>query len=236
MLDLRFQPGAGDAARDGARACAPPPARCRVVRELEDDPVGYSPELWKQLAQLDLIGLLLPEEYGGSGMSALEGVVLYEELGRALAPSPHFVSAGALRRGPGPGRAPSGQQQEWLPGIVTGEAILTPAWLEPENGFGPTGRAGAGRARRGRLRPLGRQAPRGLRQGGHPAGGPGPDRRRPGRRRPLPGRPGRHGRDPDPAADHRLGHPVPGGPRPGPGRRRRPDRAAGQPGGRPGTR
>ena len=45
-----------------------------VVRELEDDPVGYSPELWKQLAHLDLIGLQLPEEYGGSGMSAVEGV------------------------------------------------------------------------------------------------------------------------------------------------------------------
>ena len=60
---------------------------------MEDDPVGYPAALWTQLGELDLIGLLLPEEYGGSGMSLIEGVALYEELGRALAPTPHFVSA-----------------------------------------------------------------------------------------------------------------------------------------------
>src|SRR5438874_2157578 len=42
------------------------------VRALEDDAVGYSHEFWKQLAELDLIGLMLPTEYGGSGMTALE--------------------------------------------------------------------------------------------------------------------------------------------------------------------
>ena len=46
---------------------------------------------------------MLPTEYGGSGMSALEGAVVYEEFGRALAPTPHFVSAvmsaGVLLRG-----------------------------------------------------------------------------------------------------------------------------------------
>ena len=62
-----------------------------VVRAMEDDPVGYPAALWTQLGELDLIGLLLPEEYGGSGMSLVEGVALYEELGRALAPTPHFV-------------------------------------------------------------------------------------------------------------------------------------------------
>ena len=71
-------------------------------------------------------------------MSALEGVVLYEEFGRSLAPSPHFVSSvlsgGALARA-----GSEAIKQEWLPRIVTGEAILSPAWLEPENGFGPKG-------------------------------------------------------------------------------------------------
>ena len=64
-----------------------------TVRALEDDAVGYSTELWSQLATLDLIGLMLPTEYGGSGMSTLEGAVVYEEFGRALVSSPHFVSA-----------------------------------------------------------------------------------------------------------------------------------------------
>ena len=109
-----------------------------TVRALEDDPVGYPSDLWKQMAELDLIGLMLPGEYGGSDMSALEGAVVYMELGRALAPSPHFVSAvmGAgvlLRSGTEP------QKQAWLPKIVAGDAIVTAAWLEPGNGFGPRG-------------------------------------------------------------------------------------------------
>ncbi len=71
-------------------------------------------------------------------MTALEGVVLYEELGRSLAPVPHFVSAvlggGALSVG-----GTESQRAEWLPAIVTGDAVFTVAWLEPESGFGPAG-------------------------------------------------------------------------------------------------
>jgi alkylation response protein AidB-like acyl-CoA dehydrogenase len=137
MLDLQFSPEQ-EMLRESVRGVCAATSPLSVVRELEDDAVGYSPDLWKQLAHLDLIGLQLPEEYGGSGMSALESVVLYEEFGRSLAPSPHFVSSilsgGALARAGSPQ-----QKEEWLPGIVTGEAILTPAWLEPENGFGPKG-------------------------------------------------------------------------------------------------
>jgi alkylation response protein AidB-like acyl-CoA dehydrogenase len=109
-----------------------------VVRALEDDPVGYPTELWQQLGELDLIGLMLPDEYGGSGMSLLEGAVVYEELGRALAPSPHFVSAvmsaGVLLRA-----GTDEQKQAWLPRIASGDAILSTAWLEPGNGYGPLG-------------------------------------------------------------------------------------------------
>ena len=137
MLDLTFSPEQ-EMLRETVRGVCASTCSLHVVRELEDDPVGYSPELWKQLAHLDVLGLLLPEAYGGSGMSALEGVVLYEELGRALAPSPHFVSsvlsAGALARA-----GSDALKEEWLPLVVRGEAILTPAWLEPENTFGPRG-------------------------------------------------------------------------------------------------
>jgi alkylation response protein AidB-like acyl-CoA dehydrogenase len=105
-----------------------------VVRAMEDDPVGYPPELWSQLGQLDLIGLLLPEEYGGSGMSLIEGVALYEELGRALAPVPHFVSA-VMAGGVLASAGSAEQKDRWLRAVASGEAILTPAWLEPENGF-----------------------------------------------------------------------------------------------------
>ena len=92
MLDLDFsqeQAMLKETVRDVLASSCP----LSVVRELEDDPVGYSQSLWKTLGELDLIGILLPEEYGGSGMSLIEGVAIYEEFGRALTPSPHLVSA-----------------------------------------------------------------------------------------------------------------------------------------------
>ena len=109
-----------------------------VVREMEDDPVGYPAGLWTQLGELDLIGLLLPEAYGGSEMSLVEGVALYEELGRALAPTPHFVSA-VMSGGVLAAAGSDAQKEQWLRPVASGEAILTPAWLEPENGFSPSG-------------------------------------------------------------------------------------------------
>src|SRR5437588_8391682 len=109
-----------------------------TVRAMEDDPIGYPPELWKQMAELDLIGLMLPSGLGGSEMSAIEGAILYNELGRALAPTPHFASAvmaaGVLLRAGTPE-----QQREWIPRVVAGDAVLTPAWLEPGQGFGQRG-------------------------------------------------------------------------------------------------
>jgi alkylation response protein AidB-like acyl-CoA dehydrogenase len=109
-----------------------------VVREMEDDPVGYPASLWAQLAELDLVGLLIPEQYGGSGMSLVEGVALYEELGRALAPVPHFVSP-VLSGGVLVAAGDDAQKDRWLQRIASGESVFTPAWLEPENGFGALG-------------------------------------------------------------------------------------------------
>jgi alkylation response protein AidB-like acyl-CoA dehydrogenase len=113
-------------------------ANLETVRALEDDPIGFPAELWKQMAELDLIGLMVPAQYGGSEMSALEGAVVYMELGHALAPSPHFVSAvmaaGVLLRA-----GSDEQKQTWLARIASGDAIVTTAWLEPGNGFGARG-------------------------------------------------------------------------------------------------
>jgi alkylation response protein AidB-like acyl-CoA dehydrogenase len=109
-----------------------------VVRAVEDDPLGYPEALWSQLAELDLIGLLLPEEFGGSGMTLVEGVALYEELGRALAPTPHFASA-VMSGGVLAAAGSQAQKEQWLRPVASGAVVLTPAWLEPENGFTPRG-------------------------------------------------------------------------------------------------
>src|SRR5919206_4200067 len=102
-----------------------------VVRAVEDDPVGYPDAFWRQLGELGLIGLTLPERFGGSEMSMLDAAVVYGELGRALAPSPHFVSVvlagGAILRA-----GAEEQKRSWLPRIASGEAIVSVAWLEPD--------------------------------------------------------------------------------------------------------
>ena len=71
-------------------------------------------------------------------MSLLDGAVVYQELGRALAPSPHFVSAvmsAAVLVAAGSDAAEGRVAHPHR----AGEAIVTPAWLEPHGGFGPEG-------------------------------------------------------------------------------------------------
>jgi len=119
------------------RVCAEH-APLEVVRQMEDDPTGYPAGFWKQLAETGVTGLLVPEQHGGSGLGMLDAAIVYEELGRSLAPSPHFASA-VLGAGALLAAGSAAQQGEWLPRIASGEAILAPAWLEPDGGFGPRG-------------------------------------------------------------------------------------------------
>ncbi|MEZ4218473.1 MAG: acyl-CoA dehydrogenase family protein [Myxococcota bacterium] len=109
-----------------------------VVRAMEDDPRGYPDALWKQLAEVGVLGIRVPEAYGGAGQGLLETAIAYEELGRALAPTPHLPScvwaAGVLARA-----GSEAQKRAWLPRIANGDAVLAPAWLEPDGGFGPRG-------------------------------------------------------------------------------------------------
>jgi alkylation response protein AidB-like acyl-CoA dehydrogenase len=109
-----------------------------TVRELEDDPLGFSPDLWKQLAGAGVTGLLVSDRYGGSDLTTLEAAIVHEELGRTLAAAPHFVScvlaAGALARA-----GDEAQKKRWLPSIAAGTEIVTPAWLEPDRGYGAAG-------------------------------------------------------------------------------------------------
>jgi alkylation response protein AidB-like acyl-CoA dehydrogenase len=124
--------------RDTVRGVCAKHAGLDVVREMENDPVGYPDKFWHQLGELGLIGLTIPEAHGGTGMSMLDALIVYEELGRALAPSPHFASSvmsgGVLARAGSPA-----VRDEWLPRIASGDAIVVPAWLEPSRGFGAAG-------------------------------------------------------------------------------------------------
>ena len=136
-MDLDFSPEQ-ELLRETVRGLVQKHSGLDVVRELEDDATGFSDKLWAQLGELGLIGLTIPESDGGTGMSTLDALIVYEELGRGIVSSPHFVSSvmagGVLTRS-----GSDAQRAEWLPLIANGEAIVTIAWLEPDRGFGPEG-------------------------------------------------------------------------------------------------
>ena len=90
------------------------------VRRLMESPDGYDPTVWKQMAeQLGLHGLIIPEEFGGSGYSYVELVVVMEEMGRSLLCAPFFstvVLAANLLLASGDDAA----KKDYLPGIADG--------------------------------------------------------------------------------------------------------------------
>jgi len=106
-----------------------------LVRETESSDAGYSPQLYKKMAQLGWLGMGIPEEYGGGGDNLVDLVILYEELGRALAPGPHFMTAVVcasiiLKAGT------EEQKQALLPRIAAGELVVTLAQYELTGGYG----------------------------------------------------------------------------------------------------
>ena len=100
---------------------------------------GYDPAVWKQMGeQLGLQGLIVPEEFGGSGYSYVELGVVLEEMGRALLCAPYFstvVLAGNALLHSGDDAA----KKDYLPGIASGETIATLAFTEPSGKWDEAG-------------------------------------------------------------------------------------------------
>ncbi len=136
------------ALREAVRDLCAKHATPDTVRALEEDPAGYRDETWRELARMELLGLTIPEEHGGVGQTMLESVVVCEELGRSLLPSPYLVSsvigAGLIRIA-----GADDQQEAWLPRLASGDAIVSVAWQEPERSASADGIAI--RAENGRL-------------------------------------------------------------------------------------
>ncbi len=112
--------------RDSARGLISDKAPVAHLRKLRDDKdaTGFSRDLWKTFAEMGFAGLLVPEEFGGSGLGALEAGVVMEEIGRTLMPSPFLstgvVTATALTRG---GNA--AQKAEYLTRLAKGDLIAS---------------------------------------------------------------------------------------------------------------
>jgi alkylation response protein AidB-like acyl-CoA dehydrogenase len=101
------------------------------VRKLMEDETGFSPELWKKMAELGWLGLVFPEEYGGTGMSFRDLTILLEEMGRTVLPSP-FLSTLLLVGMPILSFGTKEQKNELLPKIAKGEVVCTLAALEED--------------------------------------------------------------------------------------------------------
>ena len=110
--------------RDSARGLISDKAPVAHLRGLRDakDATGFSREFWKTFAEMGFTGLLVPEEFGGSGLGCVEAGVVMEEIGRTLMPSPFLatsvLAASALSRG---GNA--AQKQNYLPKIADGSLL-----------------------------------------------------------------------------------------------------------------
>ena len=100
------------------------------VRRVMESADGYEPTLWRAMAdQLNLQGLVIPEEYGGEGFGCTELALVLEEAGAALLPGPYFTSAvltaNALLQS-----ADEVAKKRHLPGIASGHTIGTLALTE----------------------------------------------------------------------------------------------------------
>jgi alkylation response protein AidB-like acyl-CoA dehydrogenase len=135
-MDLRFTE-AQEILKKAARDFLTTECPKTLVRELEKSEKGYSPELWKKMAELGWMGLVIPEAYEGIGYTFQDLTVLLEEVGRNIVPGPlintvissfTIIEAGTEE-----------QKKEFLPKISGGDLILTLALLEAEGTFDATG-------------------------------------------------------------------------------------------------
>ncbi len=124
--------------RDSARDFLTKNCPKKIVRALEESESGFSPEMWRQMADLGWMGLVLPEEYGGAEMTFLDLAVLLEETGRACLPGPFFstVILGAL---PILDLGTEDQKQQLLPKVAKGELKLTFASTEESGRYDSAG-------------------------------------------------------------------------------------------------
>ncbi|HJZ88420.1 MAG TPA: acyl-CoA dehydrogenase family protein [Polyangia bacterium] len=101
------------------------------MRGLRSDPVGYSPQVWRQMGQFGWLGAAFPEAVGGAGGGLVDAALILEQLGTTLVPEPvlpALVAGWALLRA---GSAP--QHRRFLAPMLAGESLLALAYAEPQS-------------------------------------------------------------------------------------------------------
>jgi alkylation response protein AidB-like acyl-CoA dehydrogenase len=107
--------------------------RIRTLRDSQDAD-GFSRDLWREMAGLGWLGITIPESFGGSGLGAMDQMVVLEEMGRGLMPEPMLstvlLGANAILLG-----GSEAQKQEHLPAVAAGERLLTVAYQEARSRY-----------------------------------------------------------------------------------------------------
>ena len=124
--------------RESARKFLAAECPTSFVRKMMEDEAGHSTELWKKLAELGWLGLLIPQKLGGMGGSFLDATVVLEEMGKALLPGP-FISTVALAGVAIAARGSTAQQKELLPRIADGSLVSSLAFLEDSGRYDASG-------------------------------------------------------------------------------------------------
>jgi alkylation response protein AidB-like acyl-CoA dehydrogenase len=104
------------------------------VRQMLEDPRGFSKGFWSDAASLGWLGLLAEERFGGAGLGPLELVAVQQELGRGVVPGP-FLSSAVLATSALVRLGSDAQRERWLPRLTSGEVIATLALQEARGGW-----------------------------------------------------------------------------------------------------
>ncbi|WP_063016920.1 acyl-CoA dehydrogenase family protein [Nocardia nova] len=109
----------GETVRDLLARAYDPESRLKVL----DTELGWSRDVWSQLAELGVLGLSFSEEDGGVGAGPVETMVVMEEVGRRLAPEP-LLDAVLLPGGLIASLGTAEQRQRILPEVAGGSRLL----------------------------------------------------------------------------------------------------------------
>jgi len=109
--------------RDAAKSWVSEKSPVTAFRKIRDsgNEDGFDKAAWKEIAEMGWTGIIIPEEFGGSGLGYLTLGLVLEEMGRTLTASPLLSTAAATSALLIAGN--DGQKKEWLPKIAEGKAI-----------------------------------------------------------------------------------------------------------------
>lgn len=94
-----------------------------AIRKAMDSELGHDPSTWRQLAeQLGVVGVDVPELFGGAGGSLADLSVVAQEIGRTVAPLP-YLSTAVLTVGALLGSADEDACRRWLPSLCDGTIL-----------------------------------------------------------------------------------------------------------------